>query len=122
MGLKFFADHCVPASVIQSMRDVGHEVLRLKEHIPQDSSDPAVISKARELDAILISLNGDVGDIVTYPPRGYKGIIALQVRTIREPSWEIVDRLMIYLFISSGDKPLQRKAVSVEAHRIRIRE
>ncbi len=36
MGLKFFADHCVPASVIQSMRDAGHEVLRLKEHIPQD--------------------------------------------------------------------------------------
>jgi len=65
MGLKFFADHCVPASVIQSMRDAGHEVLRLKEHIPQDSSDPAVISKARELDAILISLNGGFGDDVS---------------------------------------------------------
>jgi hypothetical protein len=34
-----------------------------------------VISEAQELDAILISLNGDFADIVTYPPEKYKGII-----------------------------------------------
>jgi predicted nuclease of predicted toxin-antitoxin system len=64
MGLKFFADHCVPTSVIQSMRDAGYQVLRLKDRLPQDSSDPIVISEARELGAILVSLNGDFVDIV----------------------------------------------------------
>ncbi len=68
MGLKFFADHCVPTSVIRLLSDAGHEVLKLREHIPQDSPDGVVISKARDLDAILISLNGDFVDIVTYPP------------------------------------------------------
>ena len=122
MGLKFFADHCVPASVIQSMRDAGHEVLRLKEHIPQDSSEPAVISKARELDAILISLNGDFVDIVTYPPRGYNGIIALQVRNHPQAILEIVDRLIIYLSSHPEISHYKGKLFLVEAHRIRIRE
>ena len=122
MGLKFFADHCVPASVIQSLRDAGHEVLRLKEHIPQDSSDPAVISKADELDAILISLNGDFVDIVTYPPRGYNGIIALQVRNHPQAILEIVDRLILYLSSQPEISHYKGKLFLVEAHRIRIRE
>ena len=38
-----------------------------------------MISKAQELDSVLLSLNGDFADIVAYPPANYKGIIALQV-------------------------------------------
>ena len=90
MSLKFFADHCVSNSVIQYLRDAGHEVLRLKDHMPTDSPDSVVISKAYELDAILVSLNGDFADIVTYPPEQYKGIIALQVRN--HP--EVIPQLM----------------------------
>ena len=64
MKLRFFADHCVPTSVIKTLQDTGHEVFRLKDHLPVDSPDHRVISKAQELDAVLISLNGDFADIV----------------------------------------------------------
>jgi len=37
MALRFFADHCVSNSIIETLRDAGHEVLRLKDHIPIDS-------------------------------------------------------------------------------------
>ncbi len=80
MALRFFADHCVSNSIIETLRDAGHEVLRLKDHIPTDSPDSVVISKAQEREAILVSLNGDFADIVAYPPEKYRGIIALQVR------------------------------------------
>jgi hypothetical protein len=40
MGLKLFADHCVPFSIIQSLREAGIEVLVLKDHIPPDSPVP----------------------------------------------------------------------------------
>jgi predicted nuclease of predicted toxin-antitoxin system len=60
---------------MQTLDDAGHEVLRLRDHIPPDSVDPVVISKAQELNAILVSLNGDFADIVTYPAENYKGII-----------------------------------------------
>lgn len=68
MGLRFFTDQCVPRLVVQALRDASHEVFVLREHIPPDSGDSAVIAKAQELDAILVSLDGDFADIVTYPP------------------------------------------------------
>jgi predicted nuclease of predicted toxin-antitoxin system len=79
--LRFFADHCVPTLVINILRDAGHEVLRLRDYIPIDSPDEVVISQSQELDAVLVSLNGDFADIVAYPPADYQGIIALQIST-----------------------------------------
>ena len=74
MSLRLFADHCVPGSVIQTLQGAGHEVLRLRDHIPADSSDQLVISKAQEEGAILLSLNGDFADIVTYLQRGIRAL------------------------------------------------
>jgi predicted nuclease of predicted toxin-antitoxin system len=78
MALRFLADHCVSNSTVQTLREANHEVLRLKDVLPVESSDPIVIAKAQEIDAILLSLNGDFSHIVNYPPKNYKGIVALQ--------------------------------------------
>jgi predicted nuclease of predicted toxin-antitoxin system len=121
MSLRFFTDHCVANSVIQALRDRGHDVLVLKKHIPQDSDDPLVIAKAQELDAILVSLNGDFADIATYPPSQYKGIIALQVRNHPEVIPSLVQRLIDYLADHPEMSGYQGRLLVVEAHRIRIR-
>lgn len=122
MGLRFFADHCVPDSVTTLLGETGHDVMRLRDHIPHDSPDPVVISKARELDAILISLNGDFFDIVTYPPSNYNGIIALQIRNHPRSIKEIINRLIVYLSLHPDMAHYKGKLLLVEAHRIRIRE
>ena len=80
MSLRFFTDHCISNYIVKRLREAGHEVFCLRDHIPIDSTDTIVISKAQELDSILLSLNGDFSDLVTYHPSEYKGIIALQVR------------------------------------------
>ena len=67
MGLQFLADHCVPNSVIQTLRDSNHDVLRLRDILPVESPDAIVIAKALDLGKILLTLNGDFADIVTYP-------------------------------------------------------
>ena len=121
MPLRFFADHCVPNAVIQTLRAAGHEVLILKEHIPRDSDDPIVLAKAQELEAILVSLNGDFADIVTYPPSSYKGIIALQVKDHPEVIPQLMQRLMTYLSTHQGMSDYEGQLFVVEAHRIRIR-
>jgi hypothetical protein len=61
MALRFLADHCVSNSTI-----------RLRDVLPVDSSDMVVIRKAQEIDAILLSLNGDFSHIVNYPPKDYQ--------------------------------------------------
>ncbi|MCK8601970.1 DUF5615 family PIN-like protein [Desulfoferrobacter suflitae] len=121
MGLKLFADHCVPSTVITSLNDAGHEVLKLREHIPQDAPDQVVIAKAQELSAILISLNGDFIDIVTYPPGNYNGIIALQIRNHPRSINAIMNRLTVYLSSQPDMAHYQGKLFLVEPHRIRIR-
>jgi len=121
MALRFFADHCISNSIIETLRDAGHEVLRLKDHIPTDSPDSVVISKAQEREAILVSLNGDFADIVAYPPEKYRGIIALQVRNHPEIIPQIMGNLNGLLSSHSEAAYYAGKLLLVEAHRIRIR-
>jgi predicted nuclease of predicted toxin-antitoxin system len=97
MGFRFFTDHCVPNSLVQTLRELSHEILVLKEHLPQNFDDRVVIAKAQELGAILVSLNGDFADIVIYPPAQYLGIFALQVRNHPEALPALTRRLVSYL-------------------------
>lgn len=121
MNIRFFADHCISNYIIQELRNAGHEVLRLKNHIPTDSPDSVVISKTQELDAILISLNGDFADIVTYPPANYKGIIALQVKNHPEIMPQLISRLKDFLSAHRDMIYYAGKLLIVEVHRIRTR-
>ena len=122
MGLRFFADQCVPTAVIQALRDAGYEVQYLRDHLPIESPDSVVISKTQELGMILISLNGDFANIFNYPPANYQGIIALQVRNHPEVLSQIVSRLNDYLSANPDMEHYKGKLFLVEVHRIRIRQ
>lgn len=122
MGLRFFADQCVPITVTESLRDAGYEVLCFRDFLPIESVDSVVISKAQKLKAILISLNGDFANILDYPPANYKGIIALQVRNHPEVLPQIVSRLKDYLSTNPDMEHYKGKLFLVEVHRIRIRQ
>ena len=76
----------------------------------------------QDLNAVLVSLNGDFGDITTYPPSQYKGIIALQVRSRPEVIPSLMHRLMNYLSDHPEMRTYEGQLLLVEAHRIRIRK
>lgn len=122
MGLKIFIDHCVPYSVTQILRSADHEALLLGDHLPIDSPDDVVIAKAQELSAVLVSINGDFADIVTYPPADYQGIISLQLRNHPEVIPQLMQRLTGYLSDHSNMEHYRGKLLLVEVYRIRIRE
>lgn len=121
MSLRFFVDHCVPLSVIRALQDDGHEVLILREHIPRDSDDAVVIAKAQELNAILVSFNGDFADIATYQPSHYRGIISLQVRNHPEIIPALMRRFIHYLSAHHEMSDYEGRLFLIEVHRIRIR-
>ncbi|MBC6420399.1 MAG: DUF5615 family PIN-like protein [Hormoscilla sp. SP5CHS1] len=122
MSLKFFIDQCVPNSIIQRLRDAGHEALVLIDYIPIESPDIEVIAKAQELNAILVSLNGDFADIVTYPPSAYQGIISIQLRNHPEIIPQLMTRLIDYLSLQDSGEHYRGKLMIVEVFRIRFRE
>jgi hypothetical protein len=90
--------------------------------LPVESSDAVVIAKAQEIDAILLSLNGDFADIVTYPPKSYKGIVALQMRNHPEILSQLLDRLTAYIELQPSMEQYRGKLFIVEVDRIRVRE
>jgi predicted nuclease of predicted toxin-antitoxin system len=122
MGLRFFADHCVSNAIMHTLREAGHEVVRLREHVPVDSPDADVIAKAQETASILVSLDGDFADIVTYPPINYRGIVALQVRNHPEIIPQPMGRLLGFLSSHPDGCYYRGKLLLVEVHRIRIRQ
>ena len=122
MALRFFADHCISNFIIKTLQEAGNEVFRLRDYISTDSADQIVISKAQELNSILISLNGDFADIVSYPPANFKGIISLQVKNHPEIIPQIITRLNGYLCSYPSMNHYKGKLFVVEVHRIRIQE
>jgi predicted nuclease of predicted toxin-antitoxin system len=111
----------VPAEISNLLRRAGHEVRLLREVLPIRSPDPAVLAKAGELDAILVSLNGDFSDILTYPPGSHRGIIALQLHNHPEVIPSLMERLTVYLAANPAQTFYVGKLFLVEVHRIRLR-
>ncbi len=122
MALRFLADHCISNTIVQTVRDAAHEVVRLRDVLPVESPDTIVIAKAQEMDAILLSMNGDFADIVTYPPKNYKSIVALQMRNHAEVLEQLMARLKEYLRTQPAMADYRGKLLVVEVNRIRIRE
>jgi predicted nuclease of predicted toxin-antitoxin system len=121
MSLRFFSDQCVPAEVTDTLRRHGHQVTLLRDVLPIRSLDPVVIAKAQELKAVLLSLNGDFADIVTYPPANYLGIVAIQLHNHPEIIPQLMERLVAFLEGHRDPKFYHGKLFLVEVHRVRIR-
>ncbi|MGB2624387.1 MAG: DUF5615 family PIN-like protein [Candidatus Acidiferrum sp.] len=122
MALRFLADPCISSTIVRTLQDAAHEVLRLRDVLPVESPDTIVIAKAQEIEAILLSMNGDFADIVMYPPKDYKGIVALQMHNHAEVLEPLMARLTEYLRSQPAMEHLRGKLVVVEVNRIRIRE
>ena len=121
MSLRFFSDQCVPTEITDTLRRHGHQVTLLREVLPIRSPDPVVITKARELGAVLVSLNGDFADIVAYPPASYLGIVAIQLHNHPEIIPQLMERLVAFLDGHPDQEYYRGKLLLVEVHRMRIR-
>ncbi|PSQ53741.1 MAG: hypothetical protein BRD28_03555 [Bacteroidetes bacterium QH_10_64_37] len=119
--MRFFADHCVPESVAKALETEGHEVIRLRHQLLNDTPDSEVIAEAQDLNALLLSLNVDFSDLVRYPPQQYGGIVSLQVRGRPEVLDPLIKRLTDYLEANPKREHYRGKLLLVEAHRIRVR-
>ena len=91
------------------------------DYLPTDSPDRIVIAKAKELNAILLSLNGDFADIVSYPPAEYNGIVSVQIKNHPELIPTLAERLIEYLKTHIDREYFRKKQIIAEPHRLRIR-
>jgi len=61
------------------LRNLGHDVKDIKEMRLYGESDETIISLAQRENRILVTLDQDFGNTITYPTEKYPGIIILKV-------------------------------------------
>lgn len=77
--MKILADHCLYGRTVKLLRAQGHEVVTLKELGQAEAEDLHVLALAQSLDVVLVTNDKGFGNIQTYPPRQYGGIILLRI-------------------------------------------
>lgn len=111
----------MPREIVDALRQFGCDVQLLRDHLRTDAPDTDVIAKAQELDSVLVSLNGDFADIVTYRPKDYRGIVALQLHDHPETIPTLMAGFGRFIAEHSDPSHYAGRLFVVEAHRIRIR-
>ena len=70
--MHFVLDEGVPVSVGEMLVAAGHEVSSIRDHVPTGSVDPVVATVSQELEAVLISFDGDFEKIAPRVARGMR--------------------------------------------------
>ena len=111
-------DHCVPRRYVHLLRQWGYDAVTITEHIPADSPDVEVIALAKQLDAVLLTIDLDFANILDYLPADYSGIVVLR--------YQIQDEVQLDQTLRSALADLYRDdlrgvLVIVSAGRYRVR-
>ena len=70
--MYFMLDENVPASVAGILKKLGHQAEFIRDRIAKGSSDPLVATVSQNLDAILVSTDGDFKRIAPRIPNRQK--------------------------------------------------
>ncbi len=100
--MTFLLDQDVPDAIARVIPQSGHRAVRLREIIPPDSPDLAVLQAAQKQNAILITCNRD--DFLTLATtNAHAGIVIL----IRRPSRAAECAHFLRLLQSAGETGLR---------------
>lgn len=100
--MTFLLDQDVPDSIARVVQQAGHEVHRLREMLPVDSPDEAVLAFAHSRGALLVTCNRD--DFLSLAKtKPHAGIIVL----IRRPTRIAECSAFLRLLQSAGESGLR---------------
>ena len=76
----FLLDECVFSSVKTVFKKLGLKTVEIVNLKMQGATDQEVINKAKELKAVLATIDLGFANILRYPPQKYEGIIVLKTK------------------------------------------
>ena len=79
--MKFLADECCDAALIQALRSDGHDVLYALEAL-QGASDDELLSRAFAQERLLLTEDKDFGELVYRLRRPARGVILLRFNVV----------------------------------------
>ncbi len=100
------------------LRNLGNDVKDIKEMHLYGESDQTIISLAQRENRILVTLDQNFGNIITYPTEKYPGIIILKVHP---PSISQTNYLLKKVITRVTEKEIQQALVVIDKSKFRIR-
>ena len=116
--MSILVDQCVPRRYLRLLEAWGYEASLVQTHIPADSSDLEVLRLARRLEAVLLTVDMDFANTLSYPPREYGGIVVMRYQPTSEGVLDDTLRQMLADLYQEG---LRGALVIVTPNRYRIR-
>ncbi len=110
-------DQNLPTDLATLLREAGHDVATVSEQHLQGTPDHNLISVCQREERALFTLDTGFGDIRTYPPGEYFGIVVLRLAYLDRPHiLNTVSRFLTML----AESDLKGQLWIVEESRIRI--
>lgn len=100
------------------LRNLGHDVKDIKEIRLYGENDETIISLAQRENRILVTLDQDFGNIITYPTEKYPGIIILK---IHPPSIFQTTYLLKKVITRVTEKEIKQALVVIDKNKFRTR-
>jgi predicted nuclease of predicted toxin-antitoxin system len=116
--MKFKIDENLPIEVAEILNQKGYDAKTVIDQNLCGEDDPEIASVFQTEERVLITLDTDFGDIRTYPPGKYPGIIVLRLKRQDKPYILNVFTRIIDLLES---EPLKSHLWIVDENQIRIR-
>ena len=76
--MRFKVDENLPSEIALDLREEGHEADSVWDEGLSGAPDPAILARAKRENRVILTLDKGVGDIRTYPPELYPGIVLLR--------------------------------------------
>ncbi len=116
--MRFKLDENVPISVKGAFLEAGHEASDVYEEGLAGTPDETIAAACRTKEMLLVTLDQDFANIVTYPPSTHPGIVVLRLPRLDAKAVETAVRE----FVSSADMEQLRGTITiVEPRRMRVR-
>ena len=116
--MRFKVDENLPVEVADLLRAAGHDAATVSDQGIGGAQDPDLARLVRHEGRVLITLDGGFGDIRSYPPEEYAGLVVLRLpRQDKTFVLDVCQRLIGQL----PKEPLTGRLWIVEANRIRVR-
>jgi predicted nuclease of predicted toxin-antitoxin system len=76
--MRFIVDESTGSSVVECLRDAGHDVLAVAETMPQ-ADDSDILARALREERILITNDKDFAELVFRSRQGHHGVVLLRL-------------------------------------------
>jgi predicted nuclease of predicted toxin-antitoxin system len=116
--MRFLTDEDVYPSIVQVLRDLGHDVFDIKEEKLTGIPDGEVYDLAKAQNRILVSMDKDFTNILLYPLGDHWGIIVAKLYRMKsdETAQKFLDA-----FVKLTEDDIKDNLVIIDKNKARIR-